>query len=200
MNGQINISVTGGDQTPLLQPPELSWPVKQMILRSGRSWWMARYESGKILAEWDTIQKDKTSTDLTGAEKTTLRDLLTKGFRSSLWLPFASQGGTTQWEDIPKRGMRGLYLVCPVGAPGVAALETSTDYQFFQLKVGYLTAGEGRQCAAHIIGKVKADDGRCICYAWEYARRKIVRFEDNVTHMAYEGIGPLRLDQSVGIK
>lgn len=200
MSSPISTTITDGNNTPLFQPPELSWPVKQMVLRSGRSWWVVRYASGKVLHEWDTIQEGKAASDLTGSEKTTLRDLLSQGFRNRIWLPITSQGGTSQWEDIPKQGIRGLYLVCPVGAPGVAALEASTDYQFFQLKVGYLSVGGSRSCTAHVIGKVVGDDGRCICYAWEYATRKIVRFEDNVTHMAYEGIGPLNLGDAVGVK
>ena len=198
MSANINITSTDANRAPLMNPPELSFPVKQMILRSGRSWWMARYDSGRVLAEWETNQQDKAPA-LSGEEKTTLGSLLTKGFKSHVYLPITSQGNTSRWEDIPKKGMRGLYLVCPVGAPGVAALESTGDYQFFQLKVGYLTVGAGSTCAAHIIGQVVADNGKCICYAWEYATRKIVRFEDNVTHMAYEGIGPLNLDP-VGLR
>lgn len=195
-------SITDANKAPLLNPPQLDRAARQMVLRSGRSWWMVRYADGRILHEWDTLQPEKSGRGLTGEEKRSLGGLVVEGFKSHLWLPVASQGNTSRWEDIPKRGMRGLYLVCPVGQPGVAALEANGDYLFFQLKVGVATintGGSSTACKAHIIGKVIADNGNCICYAWEYEKGKITRFEDNVTNMAYEGIGRLNLDP-VGLR
>ena len=150
-------------------PPKLNWLTQQMISRSRQSWWQCRYRDGRVLSEWDTLQ-------------------------ARLLIPVSGRaaGRTSRWEDIPKREMRGLYLLCPNGQ--AAALEANGDYLFFQLKVGVATMGQGTSCKAHLIGKVDGDDGRCICYAWEYEYGRLHRFEDNVTRMRYEQIGPLALD------
>lgn len=179
----------------------LSWLTQKMILRSGRSWWMVRYQDGSVLHEWDTLQPEK-AVSLTIPEKRSLARAVADGFKNTLLLQMHTAGSTSRWEDIPKRNMRGLYLVCPDGL--IHAMEANGDYLFFQLKVGYLAVGSGGSCKAHIIGKVDGDDGRCTCWAYEFPTQpgeigKHNRFTDNVTHMAYEGIGPLNLDV-VGLK
>lgn len=152
----------------MLNPPKVNRLTSWMIQRSEQSWWQVQYAGGRVLSEWDTVKS------------------------SSLFS--LKNSSTSRWEEIPKKGLRGLFLLCPNGK--AAALESNGDYLFFQLKVGHISIGAGttRSCSAHIIGKVDGDDGRCVCYAWEYKTQKLVRFTDNVTFMAYENIGPLALD------
>jgi hypothetical protein len=168
----------------MLTPPQLNRLEQYQICHSGRSWWQVRYASGKIISEWATLQWTK------------------------IFSPFGP-ASTSRWEEIPKQGMRGLYLLCPNGK--AAALEGDGDYTFFQLKCGYLDLGAGlgkgaivspsrRVMAAHIIGKVDGDDGHCVCYAWETANQRLLRFTDNVTHMSYQNIGTLSLGHHTGIK
>lgn len=143
--------------------------IRRMIVRSGRSWWQARYFGGKELSEWDTVR--------------------------GVSLPRKSTGRTSRWEDIPKENMLGLRLFCPDG--NCAVLEASEGRKFFQLKVGEYRLGGGQQKSsvlAQIIGVVLDDTGRCECYAWEPSRGRINHFFDNVQCMRYQGIGPLNLD------
>lgn len=137
-----------------------------MIRRSGRSWWQVRYCDGKVRSEWETLQG------------------------VTLFLPIGSNS-SSRWEDIAKRKMRGLYLLCPDGKAG--ALESNGDYQFFQLKTGSLILGMGSTCRAHIIGKVDSDNGDCTCYVWDYQTKRLERFTDNVMNMKYQNIGALSL-------
>lgn len=137
-----------------------------MITASGRSWWQARYSSGKVLSEWAT---------LTGA----------------LLLP-GGNGKTSRWEDAPKDGMIGLRLLCPNGMAG--ELEAPEGHRFFQLKTGGYQVGRGQFCDAHIIGVVLDTKGNCLCRAWETQEQRLIEFNDNVMFMCYRGIGPLSLD------
>lgn len=145
---------------------------RAFILSSHRSWWQVRYESGKVINEWQTKQGIK------------------------LFFPTVAKAETTRWEELDKRNIRGLYLLCPNGMVG--ALEAGGDYQFFQLKSGAVSL-QGRSLHSHIIGKVDGDDGHCVCYAWEYGAQKLIRFEDNVTNIVYRGIGALNLGHHTGV-
>lgn len=162
-------------------------PVSQframMIRMSGRSWWEAKYASGKQIAEWETIQ-GKVLTPL-------------------------GNPATSRWEEIDKRGLVALRLLCPNGKAG--ALLTSGSYNLFQLKSGVSTvtvapAGVAvnpeptLHCHYHIIGAVTDTNGTCECYAWDYQNKELLKFKDNVTHMAFDNIGPLNLGEAVGIK
>lgn len=161
----------------LVHGAEVSRIDKAFILGSGQSWWQVRYASGKIISEWKTKQF------------------------TSFFFPTKAQSRTTRWEDIPKTGIRGLYLLCPNGQVG--ALESDGDYQFFQLKSGVISLGAGQNGStihSHIIGKVDDADGSCVCWAWNYDEKRLVRFTDNVTHLAYNGIGPLSLGEHTGVK
>ena len=172
----------------MLNAPKVNRVTQWMIRCSGRSWWQVRYASGKIISEWETLQFTKLFSPLGPAP-------------------------TSRWEDIPKLGIRGLYLLCPNGK--ACALEADGEYAFFQLKVGFFDFGAGygpkgflirflpqqnRVCRAHVIGKVDSDDGHCVCYAWETETKKLIRFEDNVTKMAFENIGAISLGQHTGIQ
>jgi hypothetical protein len=149
--------------------------IAAMIRRSERSWWQARYSTGKILSEWDTL------TDKVG-------------------LP-VSIGKSSRWEEIPKRGMVGLRLLCPNGMAG--ELEAPEGFRFFQLKAGGIDVGIGftgsvtgvkRFCDAHIIGVVEDAEGNCLCRAWETKERRLIEFRDNIYYMNYRNIGKLNLD------
>ena len=146
-----------------------------MIRASGRSWWQARYSTGRVLSEWDTLQATK------------------------LYLPVGSSK-TSRWEDIPKQGMIGLRLLCPNGMAG--ELEAPEGHKFLQLKVGHMdiiATSEGKTmtakfCEAHIIGIVRNDKGDCLCRAWEVKEKRLLEFWDNIFNMTYRGIGLLSLD------
>lgn len=149
--------------------------IAAMIRRSGRSWWQARYSSGKILNEWDTLT-DKVRLP-TGA------------------------GRSSRWEEAPKEGMVGLRLLCPNGVAG--ELEAPEGHRFFQLKAGGMDVGMGftggvagvkRFCDAHIIGVVEDGEGNCLCRAWETKERRLIEFRDNIHNMKYRNIGRLNLD------
>ncbi len=149
--------------------------IAAMIRASGRSWWQARYSTGKVLSEWDT---------------------LTNKFH----LPFKSNG-SSRWEDIPKANMVGLRLLCPNGMAG--ELEAPEGHKFFQLKVGGIAVSMGfvgdvkgvsRYCDAHIIGVVLNENGDCFCRAWEMKERRLIEFRDNIFDFKYRKIGKLSLD------
>jgi hypothetical protein len=146
-----------------------------MIRASDRSWWQARYSEGRILSEWDT---------LLGKVK----------------LP-TNKNGSSRWEEIPKKGMVGLRLLCPNGMAG--ELEAPEGYRFFQLKVGGASVSLGfiggikglqRFCDAHIIGVVSDIEGNCFCRAWETKAKRLIEFRDNIFNMKYQNIGKLNLD------
>ena len=146
--------------------------IAAMIRSSGHSWWQARYSGGKVLSEWDTLT-------------------------SKLLLPIGS-GRSSRWEEVPKRGMLGLRLLCPNGMCG--ELEAPEGHRFFQLKVGGFDVGRGHFCDAHIIGVVTADgNGNCFCRAWELKEKRLIEFCDNIYDMKYFNIGRLSLDAQ-GIK
>lgn len=157
----------------MLQPPKVNKLNAFMIKQSGRSWWQVQYASGKVISEWET------STGIS-------------------FLPTVGASKLSRWEEIPKVGMRGMFLLCPSGY--AAALEANGEYSLFQLKVGTFSVGSGQTCLAHIIGKIDGDDGRCVCYAWEYDKKRGIRFEDNVTRMSYHNIGQLSLGHHTGIR
>lgn len=120
--------------------------IAAMIRASGRSWWQCRYSDGKVLSEWDTFTGKSLSS------------------------------GTSRWEEVPKKGMVGLRLLCPNGMAG--ELEAPEGHRFFQLKLGHynvtLTFGgntkteSSRSVDSHIIGVVRDAEGNCLCRAWEY--------------------------------
>ena len=149
--------------------------IAAMIRHSGRSWWQARFSDGCIVAEWNTLT-DK------------------------IKLPI-SKGNSSKWEEIPKKGMVGLRLLCPNGIAG--ELEAPEGYRFFQLKAGGMDVGIGftggvagvrRFCDAHIIGVVEDAEGNCLCRAWETKEKRLIEFRDNVFKMEYRGIGKLSLE------
>lgn len=147
--------------------------IAAIIKHSGRSWWQARYSSGRVLSEWDT---------LTG----------------KLLLP-SGNGKSSRWEEVPKKGMVGLRLLCPNGMAG--ELEAPEGHRFFQLKAGGIGVGIGvggsgvhRFCDAHIIGVVLDDKGNCLCRAWETKERCLIEFQDNIYNMKYQNIGQLSLE------
>ena len=148
--------------------------IAAMIRHSGRSWWQARYSSGEILNEWDTLT-DKVR------------------------LPTGT-GRSSRWEEVPKGGMIGLRLLCSNGMAG--ELEAPEGHLFFQLKAGGMDVGIGftggvtdvkRFCDAHIIGVVEDDEGNCLCRAWETKERRLIEFRDNIHNMKYRNIGRLNL-------
>ena len=149
--------------------------IASMIRRSGRSWWQCRYRDGRVLSEWDTAT-------------------------TRLLLPFRANGRTTRWEEVPKKGMVGLRLLCPNGICG--ELEAPEGHRFFQLKVGRfdvaLMGNNGkkprRTCEAHIIGVVKDISGDCVCRAWETSENRLIEFTDNIYDMKYRNIGRLSLE------
>lgn len=143
---------------------------KLMVIQSGRSWWQARYRDGKIRSEWETLM---------GMGK------------QRIIVPVPVGGRTSQWEEVDKKGMVGLRLVCPNGQ--IAELECSTEYRFIQLKSGKFQPGIGQFCDAHIIGAVD-DDGSVKCFAYETAPRKVVQFTDNIYNFKYIGGGALSLE------
>lgn len=174
---QIISTITEAPNRSMMRGPEFSAIERVMILRSGRSWWQVRYDSGKIVSEWKTMQG------------------------VMLHLPIAASQATSRWEEIPKKGIRGLYLLCPIGRVAVAALEANGDYEFFQFKDGGTVIGPsgGRFLDAHVIGKVDSDDGHCVCYAWHYKEKRLTRFTDNVNSMAFLNGRPLSLGHHTGI-
>jgi len=111
-----------------------------MIRASGRSWWQCRYSDGRVLSEWDTL----------------ISNLL-------------HSQRTSRWEEIDKKGMIGLRILCPNGIAG--ELEAPEGYRFIQLKHGGIDIGIGgagrRYVDAHIIGVITDTEGNCFCRAWE---------------------------------
>jgi hypothetical protein len=145
--------------------------ISEMIKHSGRAWWQARYSDGKVLSEWDTLVK------------------------TVLWPVGLSK--TSRWEEVPKKGMIGLRLLCPDGLAG--EIEAPEGYKFFQLKVGYqnISMGggkNGRSIGAHIIGVVSNSNGDCMCRAWDYRTKKLLQFDDNVFDFKFEHLGKLSLE------
>jgi hypothetical protein len=163
--------------TNIIHGASLSRIDKSFIIGSKRSWWQVRYASGKVLNEWQTKQF------------------------TSFFFPTRTQAHTTRWEEISKVGIRGLYLLCPNGHAG--ALESDGDYQYFQLKSGVLAMSQEQTSHSldyHIIGKVDDSNGNCTCWVWDYKNASLSKFKDNVTHMAFNGIGPISLGEAVGVK
>lgn len=145
----------------------------ELVRTSGRSWWQARYSNGRVVSEWDVVS-------------------------GAALAPHLIEAG--HWDELDRDGLIGLRLVCPNGS--VAELASRADYRLFQFKVGGVTASVGRQtrwCAAHVIGAVIDETGRCVCRAWETAERRLVEFEDNVYAMRYHSIGALALEH-VGVR
>lgn len=127
-----------------------------MIRLSGRPWWQARYSDGRILSEWDTLNVPH------------LR----------LPLPHDSASGTSRWEEVDKKGMVGLRLLCPNGI--AAELEAGEGCQFFQFKHGGIDIGFGglpsrRYTDAYVIGIIRDSSGECYCRAWEETQQSLNR-------------------------
>lgn len=159
-------------------------PVRSLMIKlSGRSWWEAQYLSGKVVAEWDTLQGE-------------------------IFNPLGNQA-TSRWEEIPKAGLVAIRLLCPNGQAG--ELRTTGSYSIFQLKSGRVSVtvspqnfsgnrSQNLHCLYHIIGAIVDTNGKCMCYAWDYEAKTLLKFEDNVTNMAFDNIGQLNLGEAVGIK
>lgn len=140
-----------------------------MCRMSGRSWWEVMYANGDTLAEWGTL----------------VNTLLT---------PFG-RGASSRWEEIPKRQMTRVRLICPNGQAGELVDPTHDGHHFFQLKVAIRSVGKQRSSVrAHLVGLVRNPDGDSFCYVWEPNPGQLRPFEDNVFHMRYENIGALSLD------
>jgi hypothetical protein len=104
-------------------------------------------------------------------------------------------GRTSRGEEVNKKNMLRLRLLCPNGMAG--ELVAGEGCRFFQLKAGSIAVGSGESqhtCSAHIIGVVLNAEGRCLCRAWEPAEQKLIQFEDNIYHMKYRNIGCLSLE------
>lgn len=154
-----------------------------MVMASGRSWWEALYSNGKTVAEWDTLQS------------------------KSLFTPLGNQS-TSRWEEIDKKNLIALRLICPNGKIGEH--RTTGSYCLFQFKSGVISIAAGvvgaklpkeeLHCHYHVIGVITDINGGCDCYAWDYQAKNLIKFKDNVTHMAFDNIGPLNLGEAVGIK
>ena len=151
-------------------------PIGAMIRASGRSWWQARSRGGRIVSEWDTV------VGLIGAATERLPGQLHE------------VGPRSRWEELSKKDLIGLRLLCPNGQVG--ELEAHRDYALFQLKVGVLKVGWGARALAeaHIIGAIENDKGDCMCFAWETRAQRLVQFHDSVLNFRFQKIGPLGLD------
>jgi hypothetical protein len=146
-----------------------------MIKQTGRSFWQARYTDGRILSEWDTGQS----------------------WMSKNLLPIFLNSKTSRWEEVPKKGMIGLRLLCPNGMAG--ELEAPEGYKFFQLKSGYFdlnmgAPGSQHSIRSHIIGVVNDANGNCLCRAWDYQKKELLQFNDNIYNMKFQNIGALGLE------
>jgi hypothetical protein len=149
----------------------------KLISLSGRSWWEAQYSNGKTVAEWDTLQ-------------------------SSILTPLGDSS-SSRWEEISKQNLVALRLLCPNGQAG--ELRTTGSFCLFQLKSGVFSLeGKGitsmQTCHYHIIGVILDTNGKCECRAWDYRNKKMLRFFDNITNMAFDNIGALHLGEAVGVK
>lgn len=170
----LNVKELAGMKAP-------SWLMMKMVMLSGRSWWQVMYAGGKELCEWETLQ-------------------------GKLLNPLGNPA-TSRWEEIEKRNLRAVRILCPNGQVG--ELRTEQDFALFQLKSGVISIGAGMagqelpkeelHCHYHIIGAVLDSNGKCECRAWDYRNKTMIKFSDNVLHMAFNGIGPLSLE-AVGIK
>jgi hypothetical protein len=142
-------------------------PIIALAIRaSGRAWWQARYSDGEVLNEWDTIPG-----------------------RPLLPIPGPS---ISRWEEVPKKGMVGLRLLCPNGMAG--ELEAPEGYRFFQFKVTYFDlilfgGGSRRTQTAHVIGVVKNADGNCFCRAWEIIPQSKLELSQLQTQLAVYKVG-----------
>ena len=132
--------------------------INTMIRMSGRPWWQARFSDGRILAEWQTLNVP----------------------HLKLPLPYDSAGGSSRWEEVDKKGMVGLRLLCPNGM--AAELEAGQGCQFFQLKHGRIDIGFGpgapsrRYTDAYVIGIIRdGNTGECYCRAWEVIQDSLNR-------------------------
>jgi hypothetical protein len=102
-------------------------------------------------------------------------------------------GRSSRWEEVTKKDMVGLRLLCPNGMAG--ELEAPEGFKFFQLKVGYCDVAKGanRSVGKHIIGVVTDADGNCLCRAWDYKTQTLLQFNDNIYAFKYQGLGSLSL-------
>lgn len=127
----------------LIPAPDMETRVGSAAARTHRrSWWALLYRDGRIIHEWDADP--------------------------------GSPNGHADWPRLPFSGRQQLRLYCPNGQ--VATLGASVDNtgRLFQYKVALRSVSVGggavgQQVLAHLIGMVRndADDGSCVCYAWE---------------------------------
>jgi hypothetical protein len=137
-----------------------------MVRMSRRSWWIGLYRDGSQCAEYDT---------LTGLVFTPL-----------------GLGRTSRWEEVSKRDMISLRLLCPNGEIG--QLDAPEGHKFFQLKCGGALLTGQQWCDAQVIGVVVSADGSCVCRAWETQAGCLTSFTDNIYAMQYRHIGQLAFD------
>lgn len=145
------------------------------VASTRRSWWQAGYRDGKVVNEWDTIPG---------------------GIKLAVIVAAAREGEKSRWEELPKRGLRSLRLLTPIGRVG--HLETDADFRLFQLKVGgtSISAGGGRNSRwqdAHLIGKVINSDGDCELMVFD-GKELHGPLPDNVLDLQYKKVGALNLD------
>lgn len=130
-------------------------PLAVAVRISGRPWWQCRYRDGKQLSEWETP----------------------KGIITRVSHPDPRRWRESRWEEVAKRGMVGLRLLCPTPDGIYAELRVNRDEgHFIQFKRGgrSFAIGMGGQTKqhgpeftdAHVIGAVNYD-GQVRCFAWE---------------------------------
>jgi hypothetical protein len=126
------------------------------------------YSDGKIVSEWDTL-------------------------KTKLLLPMG-ESRTSRWEEVNKDHMIRLRILCPNGMCG--ELEAPEGHKFFQLKSGrrFMDGKMSSQQLAHIIGVVLDAKGACLCRSWDFQKKKLLEFEDNIYAMKYCQIGMLSLE------
>lgn len=193
---------------PWPAPPSRD-PLRVMIAASGRSWWQARYTDGRVLGEWQT-GKMKVSHRANCPFRESQGRLVcdcplsaARGADVGKLDPTNVAQATTRWEEVPKRHMIGLRLLCPSGKAG--DLEAKRDFLLFQFKVSMsVTSGPVRRpVLAHVIGLAE-DDGACLCHAWEPSlfyddgairqAARLITFNDNLHNMAYHGLGRMSFE------
>lgn len=146
----------------------LATDLSELVRSSGRSWWEARFASGRVVTEWEMVSNVAAP-------------------------PRLIEGG--HWDELAHTDLVGVRLLCPDGT--AAELASKLGARLFQFKVGGMAASAGataQWCSAHVIGAVVDASGACACRAWETFERRLVTFEDNVFDMRYRSVGPLALE------
>jgi hypothetical protein len=98
------------------------------------------------------------------------------------------------WSLVPKHGRQALRLHCPNGQIAELGNTLDADGKLFQFKGGLLTIGAGRETLYQLIGIVDSANGDCRCAVWDYGKRELVSFRDNINNMQYANVGAVSLD------